>query len=306
MPVEPRQYRFRILDASLSRSLDLALSVKGSGATLPLTVVATDAGLMEMAQSTSILRIGQAERYEVVIDFSALKGRTLELRNLRPKNNIDYPGTGSVMLFKVGTSVSNTDNDATVPGKRLRGHAGECMDLVQTASTPTRRLELFRDHGHWTINGRTWVDVVDSGFQDVLARPKHNSVEVWTIANLSGGWFHPFHVHLIDFKLLSRTGGKRGGVQAFERGPKDVVYVGEDETVTIIARFGPQAGRYMMHCHNLVHEDHDMMHQFWVESDDPARDHDPMGSRSAYQPRDGSLCLPETADGLPQWPPPPA
>ena len=53
-------------------------------------------------------------------------------------------------------------------------------------------------------------------------------------------------------------------MQPFERGPKDVVYVGENETVKVIARFGPQAGRYMMHCHNLVHEDHDMMGQFWV------------------------------------------
>jgi spore coat protein A, manganese oxidase len=29
-------------------------------------------------------------------------------------------------------------------------------------------------------------------------------------------------------------------------------------------RFGPQLGRYMIHCHNLVHEDHDMMTQFEV------------------------------------------
>ena len=49
-----------------------------------------------------------------------------------------------------------------------------------------------------------------------------------------------------------------------ERGPKDVVYVGENERVRVITQFGPHAGKYMIHCHNLVHEDHDMMGQFTV------------------------------------------
>jgi hypothetical protein len=42
------------------------------------------------------------------------------------------------------------------------------------------------------------------------------------------------------------------------------VYLGENETVRIVTRFVPHTGRYMIHCHNTVHEDHDMMHQFWV------------------------------------------
>jgi FtsP/CotA-like multicopper oxidase with cupredoxin domain len=56
---------------------------------------------------------------------------------------------------------------------------------------------------------------------------------------------------------------------------KDVVYVGENETVQVIAKFGPPQGKYMIHCHNLVHEDHDMMAQFRVGPpstvDDPIR-----------------------------------
>ena len=42
------------------------------------------------------------------------------------------------------------------------------------------------------------------------------------------------------------------------------MYLGEEERVKVIARFGPQKGRYMIHCHNLAHEDHDMMVQFQV------------------------------------------
>ena len=43
-----------------------------------------------------------------------------------------------------------------------------------------------------------------------------------------------------------------------------MVYVGEGETVKLLMRFGPHKGRYMVHCHNLPHEDHDMMVQFRV------------------------------------------
>jgi hypothetical protein len=40
--------------------------------------------------------------------------------------------------------------------------------------------------------------------------------------------------------------------------------VDDFETLEIIGRFGPHEGLYMMHCHNLVHENHDMMTQFAV------------------------------------------
>jgi FtsP/CotA-like multicopper oxidase with cupredoxin domain len=304
MKVEPRQYRFRILDSSASRSYELALSVKDSTAKLPMFVVGTDGGIVEAAQAVTSLRIGMAERYEVVIDFAALAGRTLVMNNLRPKNNVDFPTIGTVMQFQVGQTVTDRSNNATVPGKTLRSRP-DCMSLVQTGSTPTRTLNFVRTSGRWTINGKTWSDVINSGFDSTLATSNLNEVEVWKITNPSGGWFHPVHIHLIDFKILSRTGGKRGGVQPFECGPKDVVYVGEDETVTIIGRFGPQAGRYMMHCHNLVHEDHDMMHQFRIRppGGSHVEDMDPMGARADDHASDGALFLPEPPGTDAQYPP---
>jgi spore coat protein A len=124
-----------------------------------------------------------------------------------------------------------------------------------------RTIRVEWDGGQWTLNGQTWLDVIDSGFKAVLANPGLNAVEVWQIENSSGGWFHPIHIHLVDFKILSRNGRPPF---AWELGPKDTVYVGEGETVRVIAKFGPHRGRYMFHCHNLPHEDHDMMHQFRV------------------------------------------
>ena len=34
--------------------------------------------------------------------------------------------------------------------------------------------------------------------------------------------------------------------------------------IIFAARYGPHLGNYMMHCHNVVHEDHDMLRAFLV------------------------------------------
>jgi hypothetical protein len=92
------------------------------------------------------------------------------------------------------------------------------------------------------------------------------------------------HIHLVDFKILDRNGK---APEPYERGPKDVVYVGENETVRVIMRFEHQNGKYMMHCHNLVHEDHDMMTQFQVGDADRASDpHDPIEADKCKSEKD--------------------
>ena len=170
LKVKKRLYRFRVLNASISRGYRLQMSNS-----TPISVIGTDGGLMPQAQQTTQLRIGMAERYEIVIDFSKYA-----------------PGT-KLQLLNLG-----------VPN-----------------------------------------------------------------------WFHPVHIHLVDFKMLTRNGKP---VFSYEQGPKDVTFVGENETIRAIMRFGTAGdpstnGRYMIHCHNLPHEDHDMMTQFRVGADvdrDPA------------------------------------
>ena len=136
----------------------------------------------------------------------------------------------------------------------------------------------------------TWEDIIASGYKDVVANPASGDVQIWEITNKSGGWFHPVHIHLVDFKMLTRNGKP---VFNYEQGPKDVAYVGENETIRAIMRFGTAGdsttdGRYMIHCHNLPHEDHDMMTQFRVGADvdrDPRlRPGRPRRTRSATTP----------------------
>ena len=265
MKVERRKYRFRILNASVSRSFRWQLD---SGE--PLVVVATDAGFMPTPQPVRQFRHHVAERYSVVIDFAKYPiGRRVVLQNLSNKNNIDFATTKNVMAFDVTSDATSTANN-TIPDVLNPDDA--TMLLTKDMATVTRKMEFVRKHGLWTINGKTWDDVVKSGFRQVVANPQAGTVERWTLSNPSGGWSHPAHLHLVDFKILSRNGRPP---LAHETGPKDTVYLGENETVDVLIPFkAGHLGKYMIHCHNLVHEDHDMMTQFEVGTggDDPFSD----------------------------------
>ncbi|MGH3354904.1 MAG: multicopper oxidase family protein, partial [Nocardioidaceae bacterium] len=256
MNVKRRVYRFRVLNTAISRSFRFQL---GDGD--PMTVVATDGGLMPRSRQVTQWRHGNAERYEILIDFRRYRpGQRVILRNLSNPNNVDYQHTDKVMAFDI-TDAPVHKHDPTwnrIPDLLAGSHV---MNLTESQATRTRNLRVERHNGHWTINGQTWDDVINSRFQQIIADPHLGATEIWEIQNKSGGWFHPVHIHLIDFKVLSRNSRPPFD---YERGPKDVVYVGENETIRLLCQFQPHRGRYMVHCHNLPHEDHDMMVQFAV------------------------------------------
>ena len=259
MKVKKRIYRFRFLNSSISRSYR-PQTVPAA----PMYMVATDGGLMPKSQNIAEWRHGSAERYEVLIDFSKFKtGQRIELVNKSNPNNRDFDYTGKIMAFDVvGDAFDNNDPTAlVVPGSLNPGN--EVMTRVETRDMKVRNIRVERNDTTqtWSLNGETWEDVIASGYRSVLGNPDLNDTEIWELENKSGGWFHPVHIHLIDFKVLSRNGKPPF---SYEMGPKDVVYVGEGEKVRVMMKFGPHRGKYMIHCHNLVHEDHDMMHQFSV------------------------------------------
>ena len=85
-------------------------------------------------------------------------------------------------------------------------------------------MSFERQNGHYVINGKTWLDVENSDFTSLITNPKPDEIGLWTLENKSGGWFHPVHIHLVDFHIISRNGAPPF---AYEKGWKDVAYVGE-------------------------------------------------------------------------------
>ena len=106
--------------------------------------------------------------------------------------------------------------------------------------------------GTWTIN--------DLAYRPgrALARPKLGTVEVWRFVT---DFHHPVHLHLDQFQVLSRNGGKPG---AYDAGWKDTVDVRPSEAVEIVTRFTDYPGTFLLHCHKLEHEDMAMMADFAV------------------------------------------
>jgi spore coat protein A len=278
MKVKPRVYRFRVLAATISRSFRYQLS---SGE--PIYIVGNDAGMTPKVNAVSSFRQGGAERYEILIDFRKYKaGTKVELKNLSNKNNVDFANTGKIMQFEVVADSGPADT-YEIPktldlGPQPFANRGaiEVNKLTPDMATARRRLRVQRKNSVWTVNGETWADVEDSEFKRVLGNPKPYDVEIWELVNESGGWYHSFHIHLIDAQIIARNTTSDGKAHPWEGGGKDVFYLGENETVTALMQFttgdGNAGGRYMTHCHNLVHEDSDMMIQFAVgdmETNDP-------------------------------------
>lgn len=255
--VQPRKYRFRFLNSAVSRNFALYFARTANlGGKLPFKVIASDAGLLERPVQVSNLYVSTAERYEIVFDFSSYAGQTIELRNEDKVGGYgvdeDYENTNKVMRFVVSSSpVVDTSN---VPAT-LRS-----VPFPPSTTGIDHSFRFHRSNGQWLINGVGFEDVENR----ILAKVPRGTVEIWELENSSGGWTHPIHVHLVDFKVLQRTGSDRGVMQYESTGLKDVVWLGRGETVIVEAHYRPWNGVYMFHCHNLIHEDNDMMAAFNV------------------------------------------
>lgn len=206
-----------------------------------------NAGLFGAPVTTDDVVISIAERYEIVIDFANYQGQNITLLNeLDVGENVDYAATDKVMRFIVGDSVSDSSNNGDVPST---------LREQETPQPPSnyRDFQFARTDGFWTINGVGFKDVENR----ILARPELGTWEQWTLRNGHGGATHPVHIHLVDFKVVSRSGG-RGQVSDYEAaGWKDVVWLAAGENIDVVARYAPWPGVYLFHCHNFVHEDHE-------------------------------------------------
>ncbi|KFY84701.1 hypothetical protein V500_09102 [Pseudogymnoascus sp. VKM F-4518 (FW-2643)] len=254
--VEPRKYRFRLLDSAISRSFQLYFEKDTkTGTKLPFKVIASDAGLLSGPVTATLLEISMAERYEIIFDFSAYTNTNVTMRNNRDvQADEDYNSTDKVMKFIVGGTITDTTNNGEVPA------VFDSLVLPPPKTNVDRTFKFERNNGEWRVNGVSFSDVNNR----ILAKPKRGSVELWELQNDSGGWSHPVHIHLVDFQVVSRRDGKRPVLPYEAAGLKDVVLLGTNEKVRVLARYAPWDGVYMFHCHNLIHEDHDMMAAFNV------------------------------------------
>nr|WP_267638902.1 multicopper oxidase [Halovenus rubra] len=318
LSVDPRKYRFRILNGSNSRFYNLKLfeydesdGTTGTGGP-PFTLVGNDGGLL--ASPVTIeerLEIGTGKRADVVVDFSDYAGQTLLVHNdaAAPYRgpNINTGGQQplpEVMLIDV--AVGDIDDPSQVPNTLT-----DVPDIPVDSVTEERYLPLTMSTDEYGRRLHLLGSDAESSphrlYDPVTEEPTLNDTEIWSFANQTGT-SHPMHLHLVHFQVLGRQPfseydpeAETIDVEALEppapeeTGWNDVVTANPGEVTHVLVHFGEfeglfndQIGWYMWHCHMLEHEDHDMMRPFSVLPDSADDINDDDGSSDSPKSIPGS------------------
>ena len=284
--VEPKKYRFRILNASNSRYFNLHLDTTD---TRPFVQIGADEGFLPAPVRMGNLLLAPAERADVIIDFTGLAGKDLVLTNdAKIPFGVPFdfpfpvpPPPSPVVQFRVRQR--NSDPDRSVIPDRLPER--ERLDPANV--TVTRDIVMTEKTN---VFGAPKVLLLENKMfsEPVSVTPQAGSTEIWRFINgVVGG--HPQHIHLAEMEVLDRqpfdtqsfyqTGqvnflGDRVPAAANELGaPKDTVHVDHASVTRVLAKFdlpsnarvtANQRFQYVHHCHILEHEDNEMMRPFDV------------------------------------------
>jgi spore coat protein A len=294
LEVEPRRYRFRLLNGCNSRFLILQFEHPGvevwqigaEGGFLPEPVPLNDHPYPGSTGGGATVLLALAERADLIVDFSAAAGTSFRLLNLGP----DEPFSGG----EIGIDFDPSDPDSTGQVMEFRVKAGPVADPTTPpqylelpaitslgAATNTRHLSLNEEafetpdfEGPVAALLGTWDPDTDEStpllwMDPITENPALGGVEAWTIYNVTAD-AHPIHIHLVQFEVLGREaiggGPSVAGSNAplpWETGFKDTVIAYPGEITRVKMRFD-YPGFYVWHCHIVDHEDNEMMRPYHV------------------------------------------
>ncbi|HVF61171.1 MAG TPA: multicopper oxidase domain-containing protein [Thermoanaerobaculia bacterium] len=272
--VERRKYRFRILNGGPSRFYQIFLS---SGR--PFLVISGDGNILPRPLEAESIFLSVAQRVDIILDFSQYRvGETVRVMNRLEQTNGKGPSgrmldPGDPLIeFRV---VAATGPDPSRVPDRFR----EWPHIEPGEIRRERVWEFDYDGGLWTVNGKVFdPNRIDAGIEQGTA-------EVWIFRNGGNSWSHPIHSHFTEFLILEVNGvpfdrswvqdwheGEEVHVPYFDGGPKpkpikrfmggkrrDVATLLPGDEIKVVMRWTDFLGKYVMHCHNVVHEDHSMM-----------------------------------------------
>lgn len=251
--------------------------------------IATDGGLLPYPVLRDAITVWPAKRREVIVDFTryrdgtpTTKGDVIYLVNTKQMTSGRKPNE-PFLETDDGDIVPDPEFDPNYRVPILKiviGDAAPDDSLIPAAMRPLpqldprqfsslrhRRFEFDREEIggeiEWVVNKMPFDPLIP------LAYVKRNVPEIWTIRNEGGGWVHPVHLHMEEHRVLSRDGKNVASAptmptvaddeHADDVSKEDVISLGGGEEVTIYRNFRTFVGPYVVHCHNLAHEDHAMM-----------------------------------------------
>ncbi len=275
LTVPAQVVRFRVLNGSSQRVFNLGLTNNK-----PFHMIASDGGLLTAPLQLTRLRLAPGERAELLIDFGGMDSQSVYLKSYaselpngiygaanpgrmpmmtlngyspNPLNGNDF----NILKFNVTAPTANAVTTIPTTLTTITPLSASSANITRTLSFTPATMGPNQLNGNFLINGATFdMNVIN------YTIPLGN-VEIWQLTNQSG-IAHPFHIHDVQFFVLSRNNATP---PATEQGYKDVVLVEPMETVKVITKFEDYTNStvpYMYHCHMLTHEDSGMMGQFVV------------------------------------------
>ncbi|KAA0236877.1 MAG: hypothetical protein EDM72_15880, partial [Chlorobiota bacterium] len=242
--VQKTLYRFRILNGSNARLYKLALSDNSN-----FWLISTDSGLKEQPAQMNNVYLAPGERVDILIDFSAYTiGDSLLLKTLPFQGSGGAYPQGMQMDLLTFNIVGNGNSNGIVPANLSSIEYYNINDIERTRNF-TLTMDMMGGGMH-KINGLTFdMNRIDETIN-------MNELEEWRFVNNTDE-FHPMHIHGVLFQVYSRNGNTN--LPPNDKGWKDTVLVNPSETVSVLVKFTDYSGNYLLHCHNLEHEDDGMM-----------------------------------------------
>jgi FtsP/CotA-like multicopper oxidase with cupredoxin domain len=283
LAVEPRRYRFRLLNGCQSRFLIL----KFDNSKVDVWQIGAEGGFLRAPVKVTQILMSPAERADVIVDFSRVKfGTNVTLLNVGPDapfggggfRRADPQSTGLVMQFRVNQPLVAAD--PTTPPAQLVMPALAPLPAA-TATRQVALLELLSAQFAIPIEARLGTfdpavgapaGIVYKQWEDpVTENPQPGATEVWEVYNFTVH-AHPIHIHEVFFEVVNRQRlDKKTGLPIqtpvlpgpTENGLKDTVIAYPGEVTRVRMTFGP-GGQFVWHCHIVEHEDNEMMRPYRI------------------------------------------
>lgn len=269
--VPGQMVRFRILNGAIERSYNIGFSDNRS-----FSVIGTDGGLLNAPVNLTRYLLHAGERVEIVVNFSGQTGQSFDLKafNSTLANAIpggenfpngpfaNYLGKKDFTMLHLNVGPQTANPITSVPSVLTTNQLLNAADanitriLTLSDSTGVTNPPILGPNA-FIINHKLF-DINYNEYEVPLG-----NTEIWEIRSTSG-FGHPFHIHDVEFNILSINGAAPSAEQA---GWKDVVFIPRNQTVRFIAKFEDYADAlhpFMYHCHIALHEDEGMMGQFVV------------------------------------------
>jgi FtsP/CotA-like multicopper oxidase with cupredoxin domain len=267
LTVRRRKYRFRILNTGPVKQWNLSF-IGPDGSQAPMTVVAVDANFLEgpFDIASGPLNIQVANRFDVIVDFSAFPhGSSVYLRENAAQNvgvSVPDPAPGlAIQNVLMRFDVINREPWFPADTPPVPSVLAAMPDPMVPDDFFEWRFTL--EGGRFLING---LEFDRNRIDHVVLK---GSTEEWVLANdvAAGNWNHPVHIHFEQGRMVSRRVRVSQNPDVFESVPLQPEELGRRDTyrlppqnrIVLRMRFRDFVGRYLIHCHNMNHEDDFMM-----------------------------------------------